>query len=236
MTEPGSSGYDPTISRRNALIQLGLISLTVPVLAFETGCHALGLKRSKSDEEEAVACLNAASSIPRRIYIATTSSQQRIVGGVEHQFVLEVVAALNSIPNCNAILLPPYYPLEALAGPEGMRPGLSEIQDAYDPDTALEEILLIDVIEMLPYRPMRLRAVLERRHISDGTLISRDHRTWNAPTDNIPLAPGKLNRFLLNRPQPLGHVEAEEMSRLSPQTFMRDVANQVAAELMVTPF
>jgi len=222
------------LTRRRLLQRL--FSGWIGVAGLLAGCQGLHRRQDNSSSEDGAVCLKSGSAIPRRIYVATTAPHQMIVGGIEHQFVLEVIAALNSLPNCNAILLPPHFSLESLTGPEGMRPGMSEIPDVYSPDSALEELLLIDVVEMIPYRPMRLRAVLERRLLADGMVISREHRTWNAPEDQEPMFPNPFNRFILNHPQPLAQVEAQELARLSPQTFMRDVARQVATELTTASY
>ncbi len=232
MTFSKNQSLPQSTSRRGMLIRL--ISGSIVAFGGQFGCQAFR-RQSEKAADDGVVCLVNPSAIPRRFFIAATSAHQRIIGGIENQFVKEVIAALNSISNCNAILLPPHFSLEALSGPDGVRPEMSGLVDVYSPDAALEELLLIHVVEMIPYRPMRLSAVLERRHVSDGTLISRDHRTWNAPTDDQPLAPNKFTRFILNHPQPLSQVEAEEMGRLSPLTFMKDVAREIAIELMATP-
>ncbi len=231
MTEPlpDHTLYRPT--RRGLLQQLAFGGLLC--LLPQTGCHGILSRKEKCPVTE---CPPGEVIVPtpRRVFVLETTPPERCIGGAPHQFVLEVVAALNQHPGCNAILLPPTVNLEEMIR---MKSGASEgeMRVPMEPDSALEEILLINVLEVLPFRPMRLQAIIERRHLFDGTLISRNTRTWNAPADCEPQGPSKFNRFRLWHPPPLAAIESKEMDRLSPHTFMKNIANEIAVEIVARP-
>jgi|GEM_PF-2261072 len=201
------------------------------------GCHGLsGQCHSTSEAGLAGAgnsCPEDGVPIPRRFYVVARGPIG--VVGPPQGFVVEVLAALNCRPGCSAILLPPDAPLNPLPGTAGPPMALLQLPERLPSDPSLEELVLIDVVEFQPFRPMRISAVIERRSISDGTTLSRDHRTWNAPQDLEPLSPSKFNRYILNHPQPLGTVEQQELSRLSPQAFYRNVAYRLAGDLVASP-
>ncbi|SFI36933.1 hypothetical protein [Planctomicrobium piriforme] len=204
------------------------------LLSGQPGCHHLAFwKHGHAEKEAEDACKCPQFAVPHRIYVVAHGPIG--VAGPPQGFVVEVVAALNSIPNCNAILLPPNAPLEPLPGTPGPPAAILQLPDGLDPNPVIEQLLIIDIVEIQQFRPMRLSAVLERRTVADGMVISRDHRTWNAPIDIEPQGPSKFSRFILNHPPPLDITEQHELSRLSPQTFYRNIAQQLAGELVAVP-
>jgi hypothetical protein len=230
----------PVISKRlrQPCLRLGAVILAVGLAAgWLAGCHSLPGECHSTSETGLTgignSCPEDGVPIPRRFYVLARGPIG--VVGPPQGFVMEVLAALNCRPGCNAILLPPDAPLDPLPGTAGPPMALLQLPERLESDPALEELVLIDVVEFQPFRPMRISAVIERRNISDGTTLSRDHRTWNAPQDLEPLSPSKFNRYILNHPQPLGTVEQQELSRLSPQAFYRNVAYRLAGDLVASP-
>lgn len=180
------------------------------------------------------ACAGGMQQIQRRFFV---SSQGRIgVNGEAGSLARELTAALNATANCSAIMLPLDFPIDPAPGsPPGSSPQLLRFIESAGPSPAIDELLVVYVTDIIPFRPMRISAVLERRSIAEGIVLHRDQRTWNAPLDMDPLSPSPLNRMLLNRPPPMGLVEKHELNRLSPLTFQRDVAAKVAQELAIAP-
>jgi hypothetical protein len=219
-------------SRRSALASLAAAALISPLL----GCRAFHRWRHRHDPVvEDSQCVDATASVKRRVYVICRGPAS--LAGPPSGFGPEVVAALNALPGFNAILLPPNAPLEPPPNdPNGPPLAVMMLPDGPSPTGAIDEILLIEINEMQPFRPMRLCAVLERRSAADGVVLSREHRAWNAPADMEPLYPSHFNRMILNHPPSLGEVEQHELSRLSPVTFFRNVAGDVAREMATRPY
>ncbi|WP_437227787.1 hypothetical protein SH661x_000554 [Planctomicrobium sp. SH661] len=215
---------------------LSTVMTAASMALIPTGCAQLHRRKNREakQEDSEAACTNAALRIQRRFFV---SSQGPLgVNGEAGGFAREIVAAMNTIPGCSAILLPLNFPIDPPPGmPPGPSPQLLRYIEAAGPSPAVDELLVVHVTDVAPFRPMRISAVLERRSIGDGTTLSRDHKTWNAPLDMDPLSPNGFNRFLLNHPPPMGVVENHELNRLSPQTFQRGVAEQVATEIARSP-
>lgn len=222
------------MSQRRQILHL-VLSTTMPVLVLGTllvqqGCF---LHRAKKAEKEAQCSANEVR-IPRRFFVSPQG--QLGINGEPGSFAREIVASLNAMPGCSAILLPLDFPIDSR--PEqgmGPSPELQAFIASAGPSPAIDELLIVYVTDVVPFRPMRLSAILERRSIADGMVISRDHRTWNAPIDLDPTGPSAANRKLLNRPPPAGIAEIQELTRLSPKTFQHGVANEVALELVSSP-
>jgi len=214
-------------------LQKSLLLLSLAAIELH-GCSHLPRHKARKAEEEAAQCLAAQQQIARRFFI---SSQGRMgVNGQAGSFARELTASINAIPNCTAIMLPLDFPVDAPPGQEpGPSPQLLQFIHSAGPSDAIDEVLIVHVTDVVDFRPMRISAVLERRTVGDGVVIARDHRTWNAPVDNQPLSPSRLNRFILNHPPAAAVVEQMELSRLSPQTFQRTVAEGLAQELSVSP-
>lgn len=204
--------------------------LMLGALLLQQGCF---LHRAKKAEQEAE-CSAGEVRIPRRFFVSPQG--QLGINGEPGSFAREIVASLNAQPGCSAILLPIDFPIDS---PPGQPPGPSQELQAFITSAglspAIDELLIVYVTDVVPFRPMRLSAILERRSIADGMVISRDHRTWNAPIDLDPTGPSAANRKLLNGPPPAGIAEIHELTRLSPKTFQHGVANEVALELVTSP-
>jgi len=198
------------------------------------GCAAHRGEHQPDQQIMEAACAGGMQQIQRRFFV---SSQGRIgVNGEAGSLARELTAALNATANCSAIMLPLDFPIDPAPGsPPGSSPQLLRFIESAGPSPAIDELLVVYVTDIIPFRPMRISAVLERRSIAEGIVLHRDQRTWNAPLDMDPLSPSPLNRMLLNRPPPMGLVEKHELNRLSPLTFQRDVAAKVAQELAIAP-
>jgi hypothetical protein len=200
-----------------------MIALWAYCLVLACGCRGVhSWKHEPAPAADDAACATHPIAIKRRIYVITRGPVG--VVGAPQGFGVEVVAALNVLPSCNAILVPPDTPIDPPQAPPGSLPPSLMMIDGPSPTSEIDEILVITVTEMLPFRPMRLSAVIERRLASDNLIISREHRTWNAPVDEDPPGPNPLNRFMLNHPPPPGVIQQHELSRLSPRAFYRNVA------------
>lgn len=198
------------------------------------GCALHRWKRREDHTREEAACADGVPQIQRRFFV---SSQGRLgINGEAGSFAREIAAAVNAIPGCSAVLLPLDFPIDS---PPDLPPGpsrqLLQFIERTGPSPAIDELLLVHVTDVVAFRPMRISAVIERRSIGDGMTLSREHRTWNAPLDMDPLSPNPINRFLLNHPVPMGVAENHELNRVSPQTFQRTVAEQVAQQLSRAP-
>lgn len=248
---------DSSLTRRHVLKSLigGLASISV----LASGCQQFWGRRKSAPTNAQESCTHQkfeGAVIPRRFFIASRNGDRGYgrggqsgsggemtaplnfgVTGSPNPFLVEVLAAFNSKPNCNAVPIPQHvlYQLEGDGG-EGTITSLQTQPDRFDPNPSLEELLVIDVVEVQPYRPMRLSAIVERRHVADGSLISRKHRTWNAPKDDEPQGPNPLNRILLNHPPPLYEVEEKELGRLSPIAFYRNVAQELVEDVLTSPY
>jgi hypothetical protein len=204
-------------------------------LLFAAGCQGIHFGRTAAvPPAEDAACAANPIAIKRRIYVITRGPVG--VVGAPQGFGVEVVAALNVLPTCNAVLVPPGTPIDPPQAPQGALPPALMMIDGPSPTSEIDEILVITVTEMLPFRPMRLSAVIERRLASDNVIISREHRTWNAPVDEDPPGPNPLNRFMLNHPPPPGVIQQHELSRLSPRAFYRNVAVDIGQGFAAGPF
>jgi len=222
-------------SRRRSDCRLPILLGLTGMIAVFSSCAAHRGQKDASRGHDEVSCTNGTSlPIQRRFFV---SSQGRLgINGEPGSFARELTASLNATPNCTAIMLPLDFPLHAT--PEsgsGMSPQLARWVEMAGPSPAVDELLIVSVTDVVPFRPMRIGAVLECRSLADGTVLWREQRTWNAPLDMDPISPSPINRVLLNRPPPLGVVEKHELNRLSPQTFQRSVAEKVAAELALSP-
>lgn len=215
--------------------RLHVASALAGLLLLLTSCASHRGAHDNQSTRDEVPCANGGvPQIQRRFFV---SAQGRMgVNGEPGSFARELAAALNATPNCTAILLPVDFPIHA--PPEAgspFPPPLARWIEMAGPSPAIDELLIVSVTDIVPFRPMRISAVLERHSLSDGTVIWRDQRTWNAPLDMDPLSPNPINRMILNRPPPLGVVEKHELNRLSPVTFQHTVAEQLATELAASP-
>lgn len=213
------------------------ICLCTMALGLHPGCRAVHHWKHRHDPPTAEdqTCVSSLPAIQRRFYVIARGPSG--TAGPPFGLGAEVVAAINALPNCDAVLLPP----DVRPGPPGpLPPGEAEafrpLPDGPPPPPTVDEVLIIEITESQPFRPMRLSALVERRSPSDGMVIAREHRTWTAPLDTEPLAPHSFNHLILNHPPPLGVVEQHELARLSPRTFHQRVAQELAAELAISPF
>lgn len=218
--------------RTRSLRSLWLLALLVAA-SLLSGCRWLPRwGREECDSE--CACAVTVAPPPRRIYIITPGLPPP---GAQPGLVPELIAALNAQPQCQAVpipveLLPPPLPdgeIDFAAACRNHPEGMSLTAE-------LDEVLIIHVLEVQPFRPMRVTARIERRMAFDGSLISQAHRTWVAPPDLEPLAPNPVNRHILRHPPPLGAVAQHELSRLSPRTFYGNIAAELALEIARPPF
>lgn len=214
---------------------LSVLSAWTPLFLFGAVLVLQGclLHRAKKAEREAQ-CSPDELRIQRRFFVSPQG--QLGINGEPGSFAREIVAALNALPYCSAILMPIDFPIDP---PPGHPPGPSQELQAFvasaGSSPAIDELLIVYVTDVVPFRPMRLSAILERRSLVDGMVISRDHRTWNAPIDLDPTGPSAANRKLLNHPPPAGIAEIHELSRLSPRTFQHGIATELALELANSP-
>ncbi|WP_437192250.1 hypothetical protein [Planctomicrobium sp. SH527] len=244
-------------SRRHVLKSLAGGLATIAVLT--SGCQQIWRRKKSTTQTAGESCSHEkfnGTEIPRRFFVASRNGDRGRgpgmqsggsmemsaplnfgVTGSPNPFLVEVLAAFNSRPNCNAIPIPPHvlYQFDG-EGTEGAVMSLQTHPDRFDPNPSFEEVLVIDVVEVQPYRPMRLSAIVERRNVADGSLISRKHQTWNAPKDDEPQGPNPLNRILLNHPPPLHEVEDKELGRLSPIAFYRNVAKELVDGVLASPY
>ncbi|WP_437204150.1 hypothetical protein [Planctomicrobium sp. SH664] len=172
--------------------------------------------------------LDANQPIPRSVSVLDRSTVG--IPGERTFFTQELVAALNQVPYCQAILLPPNFPLPG--APYAGAPQPEECPQASEIPVGTDEIWIVQVTEIQPFRPIRVCATIERRQSYDGLLIERIQRTWDAPIDDEPLAPSHFNARILRKPPPRGIVEHHELSRLSPRTYIRNITQELAIELM----
>lgn len=213
------------------------IWLCAMTLGLHPGCRAVHHWKHRHDPPvtEDQTCVSSLPAIQRRFYVIARGPSG--TAGPPFGLGAEVVAAINALPNCDAVLLPP----EARPGlpgplPSGGQESFPPLPDGPPPPPTVDEVLIIEITESQPFRPMRLSALVERRSPADGMVIAREHRTWTAPVDTEPLAPHAFNRLILNHPPPLGVVEQHELARLSPRAFHQQVAQELAAELAISPF
>lgn len=225
--------YPPGLTRRGCLSHLGIAGLTVLL----TGCESWRLWRRHESSPSGGECdVRNCSEQPIPRFITITDRSPIGVVNDRTLFTQELVAALNELPYCEAALLPPNAPLPSVlqTSGTGIPPWEQPVMES-GPSLGLDEIWIVQVTEIQPFRPMRLCASIECRQASDGMIIRRLVRTWNAPVDDEPMAPSHFNAKILFRPPPRAVVEHHELSRLSPRTFFRNVAQEVAIELTAPP-
>lgn len=217
-------------SRRHFLAMLTGMALTGGAVP---GCAAHRWHRRKKGKAGGE-CADGETAIPRRFFVSPQGPTG--INGVAGSLGREVAAALNTQPKCSAVLLPVDFPIDAPPdAPPGPSGQLLHFIESIGPSSAIDELLIVFTTEVVAFRPMRISAILERRSIQDGTTMSREHRTWNAPQDVQPLSPSPVNRLILNHPLPLDVTENQELSRLSPLTFQQKVAVDIARELSSSP-
>jgi hypothetical protein len=212
------------------------LGLGACLLGPSSGCHGVFWWKHDAVAEQSAAVAGisstpAAPTVKRRMLVVSRSPQDFVVGP-HLDFAQELVAALNTSGGFEAILAPPEMPIPCPG--EGEPPAITP---AGGPVAGVDydEILVVEVTEIRPYPPLRLSAVLERRAAADGQILSRSYRTWNGPVDMQPLYPHPFTRKALWHPAPLGEVEQNELSRLSPHTFFRNVAADVVREIAGSP-
>lgn len=196
-------------------------------LCLNSGCRTWGWWHR--DETAASETCDLQGPVPpnRRVFVVTGPGHH----DGQELFVAEVVAALQSHQQCEVVHLPIHDPaFDPMTGEFTIDP-VKWPPISVTPDT----VLTIRVTELFPFRPMRLSADVELRYAVGGHVVYRDTRTWQAPVDVEPMPPGRLNRKILNHPLPPGIQEHEELSRLSPRTFMGNVARGLAQELLAVP-
>ncbi|WP_437187512.1 hypothetical protein SH668x_000909 [Planctomicrobium sp. SH668] len=221
-----SFSYLPETPVRGSFVfAMLIVSLNLP------GCS---LKNPRTQECEKVQVGGRSgieeAAVPRRYFVQAASPLS--INGAPGDFAYEIVAALNTEENCSAYLLPPGM---SLGTPDSLSQEFQDWKMHLGADVTIDEILIVNVTDVVPFRPMRLSAFIERRSADSGFSISTLHRTWNAPIDDEPLDPHPFNRKVLQRPPPLGLVQHHELSRLSPKTFQRNVATQIGSELAQLP-
>lgn len=193
------------------------------------GCHWLPWRT-----EEVPCAGQVAPAIPRRYFIE--ERRPLAPGAVTHPFVHELTGALNLHPGCQGYLIPWEQPLLMAGQGTGWQPPavpLSACEAGAIP--AIDQYLLVEVTEVVPYRPMRLSAVLELRSAANGFIPLVQHRSWEGGVDAEPLHPKHYDTRLFEHPEPMFLMENRELGRLSPRVFFQQVARLAAAELCAAP-
>lgn len=206
-----------------------LLSACVPLAVLgATGCHSWPWHKQEVECTEPTGPV-----IQRRFFVEERRAFNPL--NETHPFVTELIAAINLRPACQTFFVPWEQTMLVAAGGAWQVPACPGVPPEPPQLPTVDQYLLVQVTEVVPYRPMRMSAIIEQRSAALNYAPVIRHRTWEAMVDDKPLTPRHFDTKLFEKPEPVFIIEDRDLSRLSPRIFFRFVARQLALELATAP-